>query len=48
MNVVRTVLVAWLLVVTEGSLPAQTPLKVLFIGNSQMQCYDLPQMRDIR
>ncbi len=30
--------------VTDGALPAQPPLKVLFIGNSQMQCYDLPQM----
>ena len=44
MNVVRMVLVACWLVATEGALTAQTPLKVLFIGNSQMQCYDLPQM----
>ena len=47
MNVVRMALVAWLLIATERALPAQTSLKALFIGNSQMQCYDLPQMIQI-
>jgi hypothetical protein len=43
-NVVKIVLVSCLSVMVEGSLLAQPPLKVLFIGNSQMQCCDLPQM----
>ena len=28
----------------QGAQPGQQTLKVLFIGNSQMQCFDLPQM----
>jgi len=44
MNVVKIVLVSCLSVTIEASVSAQPPLKVLFIGNSQMQCYDLPQM----
>lgn len=44
MDFMQIVLVLCLSVLTGGSLPAQPPLKVLFIGNSQMQCYDLPQM----
>lgn len=44
MNVVKTVLLSCLSLLIEGSLSAEPPLKVLLIGNSQMQCYDLPQM----
>ena len=44
MRTAKILLVSCLLVLLEGSLFAQPPLKVLFIGNSQMQCYDLPQM----
>jgi len=44
MNAVKIVLVSCLSLMIQGSLWAQTPLKVLFIGNSQMQCYDLPEM----
>ena len=47
MNVVKIVLVSCLSVLVEGSVSAQPPLKVLFIGNSQMQCYDLPQMMKV-
>ena len=43
MNVVKIVLVSCLSVMIEASVSAQPPLKVLFIGNSQMQCCDLPQ-----
>ncbi len=44
MNVAKLALASYVLVMMEGSLFAHPPLKVLFIGNSQMQCYDLPQM----
>lgn len=44
MNAVKIVLVFCLYVMLEGRSLAQAPLKVLFIGNSQMQCFDLPQM----
>lgn len=44
MKLARILLVTCLFAMLEGSLLAQPPLKVLFIGNSQMQCYDLPQM----
>jgi hypothetical protein len=44
MNVSKIVLASCLCVTIIGSLSAQSPLKVLFIGNSQMQCYDLPRM----
>ena len=47
MNVVKIVLVSCLAVTIEASVSAEPPLKVLFIGNSQMQCYDLPQMMKI-
>jgi hypothetical protein len=43
-NIVKIMLVSCLSVMMAGSLLAQPPLKALFIGNSQMQCYDLPQM----
>lgn len=44
MNAARILLVPCLSVAMHGALVAQPPLKVLFVGNSQMQCYDLPQM----
>jgi hypothetical protein len=47
MNIVMTVLVCCLSLLIEVSLSAAPPLKVLLIGNSQMQCYDLPQMMKV-
>ena len=47
MNVVKIVLVSCLSAMMGGSVSAQRPLKVLFIGNSQMQCYDLPEIMRI-
>ena len=44
MDFLKIVLASCLSVMIEGSLSAQPPLKVLFIGNSQTQCCDLPQM----
>jgi hypothetical protein len=44
MNVVKIAIASCLSMMTEGAGLAEPPLNVLFIGNSQMQCYDLPQM----
>ncbi|MBI5818769.1 MAG: hypothetical protein HZA88_07260 [Verrucomicrobia bacterium] len=44
MKLARILLLPCLIVMMEGALLAQPPLRVLFIGNSQMSCYDLPQM----
>ena len=44
MRPVNVFMMAFLLVMSTGAAFAETPLKVLFIGNSQMQVYDVPRM----
>jgi hypothetical protein len=44
MNVAKIIIASCLSVMGGESLASQPTLRVLFIGNSQMQCYDLPQM----
>ena len=44
MNVLTIMLASCLSVMSGESVSSQPTLKVLFVGNSQMQVYDLPQM----
>jgi hypothetical protein len=44
MKTIMIILVLGLSLTLPAPLSAAPPLKVLFIGNSQMSCYDLPQM----